>query len=167
MGLFDKIKNIFFNKNIEQKNKDVKTDEIKEKQKENSKTLENLVKPVKNIEIEGYPLTSDDNIEGLYIEDLWNYIDPAKNTQAHHALSVIGFDEWVDMEEIRNRIKSMFFIEYKNEKSLYPYIKTLTDIGLLESTSVGGKRKWKKKEIVIKLKANQTQTIRIQNKIRN
>lgn len=82
--------------------------------------------------------------------DIWHYIKPKENTQAYHVLSVVKFEEWADMDEIRKRIKDLFFIEYQHEKSLYPYIKTLVDIGLLETNSVGGKRKWKKKELVIK-----------------
>lgn len=81
--------------------------------------------------------------------DIWHYIKPKENTQAYHVLSVIGFEDWIDMEDIRKKIKDGFFIEYQHEKSLYPYIKTLVDIGLLETNSVGGKRKWKKKELVI------------------
>ena len=61
-------------------------------------------------------------------------------------------DDWLDMDQIREKIKNLFFIEYKHEKSLYPYIKTLVDVGLLETTSVGGKRKWKKKNLSIKTK---------------
>jgi len=82
--------------------------------------------------------------------NVWQYIKPKENTQAEHVLSVISFDDWQDMDEIRKRIKDLFCIEYKHEKSLYPYIKTLVDIGLLETNSVGGKRKWRKKELPIK-----------------
>jgi len=82
--------------------------------------------------------------------NVWQYIIPKENTQAEHVLSVITFDEWEDMDQIRNKIKERFSIEYKHEKSLYPYIKTLVDIGLLETSSVGGKRKWKKKNLMIK-----------------
>jgi hypothetical protein len=82
--------------------------------------------------------------------NVWNYLKPKENTQAEHVLTVITFEDWLDMDEIRKRIKDKFFIEYKHEKSLYPYIKTLVDIGLLETNAVGGKRKWKKKELIIK-----------------
>lgn len=169
MGLFNNIKNFFFGKNTSIKDQTVTQEqnmisEYRYNEKQNSETLERLVKrqeikPSTKIYIDR-PKDNNDSEENLYIEDLWNYIDPSKNTQAHHIISVIGFDEWVDMEEIRRRIKSMFFIEYKNEKSLYPYIKTLTDIGLLENTSVGGKRKWKKREIVIKLIPKIEQTLK-------
>lgn len=82
--------------------------------------------------------------------NVWHYIKAKENTQAEHVLTVITFDDWLDMDEIRKRIKDKFSIEYKHEKSLYPYIKTLVDIGLLETNAVGGKRKWKKKELIIK-----------------
>jgi len=81
--------------------------------------------------------------------NVWQYIKAKENTQADHVLTVITFEDWLDMDEIRKRIKEKFFIEYKHEKSLYPYIKTLVDIGLLETNAVGGKRKWKKKELII------------------
>lgn len=82
--------------------------------------------------------------------NVWQYIIPKENTQAEHILSVINLDDWEDMDEIRKRIKEKFSIEYKHEKSLYPYIKTLVDISLLETSSVGGKRKWRKKNLLIK-----------------
>ncbi|MBU2477330.1 hypothetical protein KKG83_07725 [Candidatus Micrarchaeota archaeon] len=86
------------------------------------------------------------------IYSFWDYINPLENTQAHHILSVIGFDEWVPMDEIKRRIQELFSIEYKNDRSLYPYIKTLVDVGLLETTSAGGKRKWRKKDLIIRIK---------------
>ena len=82
--------------------------------------------------------------------NVWQYIIPKENKQAEHILSVINLDDWEDMDEIRKRIKEKFSIEYKHEKSLYPYIKTLVDISLLETSSVGGKRKWRKKNLLIK-----------------
>lgn len=86
------------------------------------------------------------------IYSLWDYISPFENTQAHHILSVIGFDEWVAMEEIKRRIRELFSVEYKNDRSLYPYIKTLVDVGLLESLNAGGKRKWRKRDLIIRIK---------------
>ncbi|PIN99111.1 MAG: hypothetical protein COT90_01145 [Candidatus Diapherotrites archaeon CG10_big_fil_rev_8_21_14_0_10_31_34] len=86
------------------------------------------------------------------IYSLWDYINPLENTQAHHILSVIGFDEWVPMDEIKRRIRELFSIEYKNDRSLYPYIKTMVDVGLLESINAGGKRKWRKRDLIIKVK---------------
>jgi DNA-binding PadR family transcriptional regulator len=53
------------------------------------------------------------------------------------------------MEEILRRVKELFGIEYQNERSLYPYLKTLVDSGLLEASVVGGKMRWKKKSLMI------------------
>ena len=78
------------------------------------------------------------------IVSIWDSLSVKDNTQAYHVNGTIGFEEWVDMEEIRRRIKELFGVEYKNFRSLYPYIKTLVDIGLMETTSAGGRRKWRK-----------------------
>lgn len=86
------------------------------------------------------------------VHSIWDYIKFIEQSQAHHICSVIGFEEWVSMEEILRRVKEIFRIEYKNERSLYPYIKTLVDCGLVENTAVGGKMKWRKKEALIKIK---------------
>ena len=89
------------------------------------------------------------------IEDIlsiWDYLSFQENSQAHHMVNVVGFDEWVDMEEIRRRIVVLFSIEYKNERSLYPYLKTLTDVGLFETSNVGGRRKWRKKGLLFTVK---------------
>ena len=86
------------------------------------------------------------------IHSVWDYIKFIEQSQAHHICSVLGFEEWVTMEEILRRIKEIFGIEYKNERSLYPYIKTLVDCGFLETTAFGGKMKWRKKEVLIKIK---------------
>lgn len=90
--------------------------------------------------------------EELEIHSLWDHIKIQDNTQAQHIVNVVGFDEWVTMEEIQRRIQEIFGISYQNERSLYPYIKTLVDCGLLEISNVGGKRKWRKKDLLIKLK---------------
>jgi len=90
-------------------------------------------------------------VQEAEVEDIlsiWDYLSFQENSQAHHMVNVVGFDEWVDMEEIRRRIGDLFGIEYKNERSLYPYLKTLTDIGLFETSSVGGRRKWRKKDLI-------------------
>jgi hypothetical protein len=84
---------------------------------------------------------------------IWNFLDIKENTQAFHLKEVIGFEEWVDMEEIRRRIFELFGIQYKNERSLYPHLKTLVDLGLFETTDVGGRRKWRKKDQYLKIKA--------------
>jgi len=83
---------------------------------------------------------------------LWDYLSFTENTQAFHLISVIGFDEWSDMPEIRRRIMEIFGIEYKNEKSLYPYLKTLVDSCLLEKNSTGGKMQWRKRELLFETK---------------
>jgi hypothetical protein len=84
------------------------------------------------------------------IHSVWDYLQIRENTQAFHLSGIVGFEERVGMEEIRRRIKEVFGVEYKNERSLYPYLKTLGDIGLVESTDAGGKRQWRKKDIIIK-----------------
>lgn len=85
------------------------------------------------------------------VRSLWDFLSFAENTQAYHLVNVIGFDEWVDMQEIRRRIKELFGMEYKNERSLYPYLKTLVDINLIETTNIGGRRKWRKKELLFEI----------------
>jgi hypothetical protein len=85
------------------------------------------------------------------VHSVWDNLQFKENTQAFHLSGVVGFEEWVDMGEIRRRIKEIFGAEYKNERSLYPYLKTLSDIGLVESTDVGGKRQWRKKDILVKI----------------
>lgn len=132
MSIFQKIKNLFIKKDIKTKEPKIEIFESK-----------NIVNEKKEIilksDFESYT-------------NIWEYIKPKENTQAHHILSVVILDDWLDMDQIREKIKNLFFIEYKHEKSLYPYIKTLVDVGLLETTSVGGKRKWKKKNLSIKTK---------------
>ncbi len=83
------------------------------------------------------------------VRSVWDYLRFNENTQAYHLNAVINFDEWIDMDEIRRRILELFGVEYKNEKSLYPYVKTLTDVGLFETVSAGGRRKWRKKSNLI------------------
>ncbi|PIN85700.1 MAG: hypothetical protein COV47_00865 [Candidatus Diapherotrites archaeon CG11_big_fil_rev_8_21_14_0_20_37_9] len=86
------------------------------------------------------------------IHSVWDYLKFQENTQAFHIISVIGFEEWVSMEEILRRIKELFGMDYKNMRSLYPYIKTLVDCGIIETSNVGGKKRWRKKDILIKIK---------------
>lgn len=83
------------------------------------------------------------------INTIWDIIKIKENTQAEHILKTIPSDKWVDIDEIRQRIKIEFNIEYANDKSLYPYIKTLTDISLLKTNNTGKKRSWKKNIILI------------------
>lgn len=85
------------------------------------------------------------------IYGVWDFLNFKPNTQAFHLASVLGFEEWVEMTEIRRRIKDLFGVEYKNERSLYPYLKTLTDIGLMENSSVGGRMHWRKHDLAIKI----------------
>ena len=89
-------------------------------------------------------------VEEVY--NLWDYLEFQPNTQAYYLSKVLGFEEWVSMDEIRRRIQELFGISYKNEKSLYAYIKTLVDCGLLETTNAGGKRSWRKKDLLIRIK---------------
>jgi transposase len=83
------------------------------------------------------------------INTIWDILRIKENTQAEHLIKVIPSDQWIDMEEIKQRIKLEFNIEYKNEKSLYPYLKTLTDINLIKLNNTGKKRSWKKNIIII------------------
>jgi hypothetical protein len=158
MGLFDKIKSLFAKKEQTKKETKKQIVEVKEEKTENMEERPEKVEVVEKIQKKHEEPrkvihnADEESQEEVMVADLWNYIDPLKNTQAYHVISVIGFEEWVDMQTIKDRIKQMFFIEYKNEKSLYPYIKTLVDIGLLETNSVGGKRQWKKHEILISIK---------------
>ena len=85
------------------------------------------------------------------IASIWDYLEFNENTQAAHLSSVIRFDEWVSMDEIRRRIWDLFQIDYKNERSLYPYLKTMVDLGLIETSNIGGKRKWRKRDLLLKL----------------
>ena len=85
------------------------------------------------------------------IRSVWDILQFNENTQAFHLASVIRFDEWVDMDEVRRRIMELFQIDYQNERSLYPYLKTLVDVGLVETNNIGGKRKWRKRDLLIKV----------------
>lgn len=93
--------------------------------------------------------------EQTEVHSVWDYLKFIENTQAFHLTSVVGFEEWVAMDELKRRIKDLFNIEYENERSLYPYIKTLVDCGLFEMSNVGGKRKWRRKELLIIVKRRQ------------
>ena len=82
---------------------------------------------------------------------VWDVLRLTEHTQAFHLVSVIRFDEWVTMDEVRRRIFELFQVDYENERSLYPYLKTMVDLGLIESTNIGGKRKWRKKDLLVKV----------------
>ena len=103
------------------------------------------------------------------IMSIWDYIKSNEHTQAHHLVSVIPYDAWIDMDEIRRRIWDIFQIEYKNERSLYPYLKTMVDLGLIETSNIGGKRKWRKKELLVKIekKAEEKEEIKVTQSIEN
>lgn len=94
------------------------------------------------------------------IRSIWDFLHFNEHTQAFHLASVIRFDEWVTMEEIRRRIFELFQVDYENERSLYPYLKTMVDIGLIETSNVGGKRKWRKKDLLIKIEKEEKETIK-------
>ena len=87
----------------------------------------------------------------IEIHSVWDFLEFNENTQATHLSSVIRFDEWVSMDEIRRRIWELFQIDYKNERSLYPYLKTMVDLGLIETSNIGGKRKWRKRDLLVKI----------------
>jgi len=87
----------------------------------------------------------------IEVRSIWDFLQFNEHTQAFHLASVIRFDEWAAMDEIRRRIFELFQIDYENERSLYPYLKTMVDIGLIETNNIGGKRKWRKKDLLIKL----------------
>lgn len=93
----------------------------------------------------------------ISILSVWDVLKFTEHTQASHLVSVIRFDEWVTMDEIRRRIYEIFQIDYQNERSLYPYLKTLVDIGLIETTNIGGKRKWRKKDLLIKTEEKESE----------
>lgn len=89
--------------------------------------------------------------KGFEVRSIWDFLQFNEHTQAFHLASVIRFDEWVTMDEVRRRIFDLFQVDYENERSLYPYLKTMVDVGLIESNNIGGKRKWRKKDLLIKI----------------
>jgi len=88
-------------------------------------------------------------IDKTKINTIWDVIKIKENTQAEHIINCLVEDQWIDMEELKQRIKLQYNIEYQNEKSLYPYIKTLTDINLIKHNNAGKKRTWKKNIVLI------------------
>ncbi len=88
------------------------------------------------------------------INTIWDILKIKENTQAEHIIKSTPADKWVTMDEIRHNIKIQFNVEYINEKSLYPYLKTLVDINLIKMNNIGKKRTWKKNIIVIENKKN-------------
>jgi len=109
--------------------------------------------------------------ESIYLEEeaeefhsIWDYIKFNENSQAAHISSVLGFDEWISMDEILRRIREIFRMDYKNDRSLYPYIKTLVDVGLVETNNVGGKKRWRKKDTLIKLRGKEKISVKERGK---
>ena len=98
----------------------------------------------------------DEDVRSVTVEELkneintiWDILKIKENTQAEHIIKSTPADKWVTMDEIRNNIKIQFNVEYINEKSLYPYLKTLVDINLIKMNNIGKKRTWKKNIILI------------------
>ena len=114
---------------------------------------DNVVKELtKELKEEIYAEEEETPAQKVEIASIWDYLEFNENTQAAHLASVIRYDEWVSMDEIRRRIWDLFQIDYKNERSLYPYLKTMVDLGLIETSNIGGKRKWRKRDLLIKIK---------------
>ncbi len=113
--------------------------------------LKNLnIKTINNEkEIDSTKIYDVSKISNEKINTIWDIIKIRENTQAEHIITCLPDDEWVDMEDLKNRIKLQYNVEYQNEKSLYPYIKTLTDINLVKVNNSGKKRTWKKNIIII------------------
>jgi hypothetical protein len=112
-------------------------------------------------------LTSNKNVNRITqmsapqykVINVWNYLSFKEGSQAHHITKVLDFEEWIPMEEILRRVNELFGIQYQNERSLYPYLKTLVDAGLLEASMLGGKMRWRKKNLM--------QTINLMEEIEN
>jgi len=148
-----------FNQNTQENN----ILENKNTQKIESSLTQNInPKPeLKYIEKENIKQINQESIRQINIEELknelntiWDLLKIKDNTQAEHIIKSLSPDKWTTMEELRQNIKLEFNIEYKNEKSLYPYLKTLTDINLIKINNTGKKRTWKKNIIIIKEKIN-------------
>jgi len=105
----------------------------------------------KNTEKPGQMAAVSEPKRGFEVRSVWDFLQFNEHTQAFHLASVIRFDEWAAMDEIRRRIFELFQVDYENERSLYPYLKTMVDIGLIETNSIGGKRKWRKKDLLVKI----------------
>ncbi|MCK9293045.1 MAG: hypothetical protein WCY27_03775 [archaeon] len=178
MNLFKIIKNIFSKKDINKEN--IETENINKKEDQihnletntkietidnfkNTNILENNNYSKSNIsETKIKTLQPQLNYENTKIKEvtvqeltnelntIWDLIKIKENTQAEHIIKSLPSDKWTTMDELRQNIKLEFNIEYKNEKSLYPYLKTLTDIHLIKINNTGKKRTWKKNIIIIK-----------------
>lgn len=104
----------------------------------------------KNKQQENINQVNIENINENQLNTIWDLLKIKENTQAEHIINSIPSDKWVTMDEIRHNIKLNYNVEYSNEKSLYPYLKTLTDINLIKLNNIGKKRSWKKNIIIIK-----------------
>ncbi len=93
------------------------------------------------------------------IYSIWDYLEFKENTQAYYLVKIMGFEEWISMEEIKRRILELFGVSFKHEKSLYSYLKTLVDAGLLEYSNHGGRRLWRKKDLIIRLKKKKEKSL--------
>ncbi|MBU0635819.1 hypothetical protein KKE06_02225 [Candidatus Micrarchaeota archaeon] len=124
---------------------------------------EKLIEPQKPVFKDEFSKDEPSEIEEIH--SIWDFLVLRENTQAFHLTQVIGFDEWVEMEEIRRRILELFGIHYKNERSLYPHLKTLSDLGLFETTDTGGKRKWRKKVLLVRLRKKKTKKEQVEEAI--
>jgi len=110
-----------------------------------NKTITNTLEP-----------KTEDTIKTITIEELkndintiWDIIKIKENTQAEHIIKCTPTNKWITMDELRQNIKLEFNVEYTNEKSLYPYLKTLVDVNLIKMNNIGKKRTWKKNIIII------------------
>lgn len=109
----------------------------------------NIKSTTNNQKIDSTKIYDVSKINNQNINTIWDIIKARENTQAEHIINCLPDDEWVDMVDLKNRIKLQYNVEYQNEKSLYPYIKTLTDINLVKVNNSGKKRTWKKNIIII------------------
>jgi len=123
---------------------------------QNSKTLESIIENRPQIIKKNQ---QDETIRTVTIEELkneintiWDIVKIKENTQAEHIIKCTPSDKWITMDELRQSIKLQFNVEYTNEKSLYPYLKTLVDINLIKMNNIGKKRTWKKNIIIIENK---------------
>jgi hypothetical protein len=107
----------------------------------------------------GVNTTTQVSVPQYKVINVWNYLKFKEGSQAHHITKVLDFEEWITMEEILRRVNELFGVQYQNERSLYPYLKTLVDAGLLEASMLGGKMRWRKKNLM--------QTINMQEEIEN
>ena len=89
----------------------------------------------------------ENNIQTITVQELnqtlntiWDVLKIKENTQAEHLIKAIPSDKWATIDEIKQNIKLEFNIEYKNEKSLYTYLKTINDINLIKVNNTGKKR---------------------------